>query len=699
MLQSIRRAKTPCMEDQASAKTDLSHSFPEHLYVSTQSTSASHQLTTCIEPVQSFIMLFKHFLSVAASASLALAVDLTGYEYVVVGSGAGGGPLAARLALAGHKTLLIEAGDDQGANLNYTVPAYHARMSEDPAPAWNFYVHHYADEKRQARDFKTSYETPDGGEYTGLSPPAGSKMKGTLYPRVGSLGGCTAHNALIAVYPHQSDFQNVADITGDDSWEPDNMRKYFEKMENNNYLAVQAGQGHGYDGWLSTEYAPITIVTGDTQLLSLVTGAAAALGGLIGSIIDLTALITGDANANTKLRDSTPALYQIPLSTNDGKRNGAREFVLSVSGATNADGSKKYPLDVRLNCHVTKVTFDESVTPPRATGVEFLDGQYLYKASPKSKGAKGTPGSATASREVIVAGGTYNSPQLLKLSGVGPSDELTKFNISVVVDLPGVGTNLQDHYETNVQGKAPSNFTAFNGCTFDGSDADECLEKWRNPNALEGRGTYASPGLGAAMFYKSSVAENDEWDMFVFGGPVNFRGYYPGYAYNATHEHDWFSWAILKSHPRNTAGTVTLRSADPLDVPAITYNYFDTGNGDSDKDVTAMREAISLARKSFSSQAVEISETLPGADVTSEADLSDYVKDTTWGHHASSTCPIGADDDKMAVLDSSFRVRGTAGLRVVDASVFPRIPGTFTAVSTYMVAEKAADVILSQLKA
>jgi choline dehydrogenase len=79
--------------------------------------------------------------------------------------------------MAGHKTLLIEAGDDQGANVNYTVPAYNAKSSEDEHLAWNFFVRHYADDKRQARDYKTSYQTPDGGEYTGLSPPRGSKMK------------------------------------------------------------------------------------------------------------------------------------------------------------------------------------------------------------------------------------------------------------------------------------------------------------------------------------------------------------------------------------------------------------------------------------------------------------------------------------------------------------------------------------------
>ena len=121
----------------------------------------------------------------AATAGVANALNITGYEYVVVGSGAGGGPLAARLALAGHKTLLLEAGDDQGENYNYTIPAYSARSSEDEKLAWNFFARHYADDERQARDFKATYETPSGELYTGLSPPEGSKLLGTLYPRTG----------------------------------------------------------------------------------------------------------------------------------------------------------------------------------------------------------------------------------------------------------------------------------------------------------------------------------------------------------------------------------------------------------------------------------------------------------------------------------------------------------------------------------
>ena len=248
-----------------------------------------------------------------------------------------------------------------------------------------------------------------------------------------------------------------------------------------------------------------------------------------------------------------------------------------------------------------------------------------------------------------------------------------------------------------MQGKAPSNFSALNGCTFDASAQDACLDRWET-SVIGNRGIYASPGLGAAMFFKSNATERNEYDVFVFGGPVNFRGYFPGYSYNATSEHDWFTWAILKSHPRNNAGSVTLRSANPLDVPDITYNYFDTGSGDYAADITALSEAVTLARDSFARQLVPIDEVLPGAEVTSPEAVAEYVKDTAWGHHASSTCPIGADDDEMAVLDSEFRVRGTQGLRVVDASVFPRIPGTFTAVSTYMVAEKAADVILGQVE-
>ncbi|KAK0620849.1 hypothetical protein B0T14DRAFT_431575 [Immersiella caudata] len=638
----------------------------------------------------------------AACAPVVTAVTLSGYEYIVVGSGAGGGPLAARLALAGHKTLLIEAGDDYGTSDNYTVPAYHAKMTEDREQAWEFFVRHYEDDAQQARDPKTSWNTPSGEVHTGLNPPPGSTIKGVLYPRSGTLGGCTAHNAMVAVYPFQSDFSYLAQLTGDTTWSPTNMRRLFAKLEDKNYLPGLPS-GHGFNGWHSTELAPLTIPLRDPQLLSLITGGAFALGNITNIPINLATLLAGDANANSLTRDREGGYYQVPISTDKATRTGAREFILSVRDATNPDGSKKYPLALRLNCHVTRIIFDESVSPPRATGVEFLDGAHLYRASPLSKYTDaGIPGSARADREVIISGGSYNSPQILKLSGIGPREELESLGIDVLVDLPGVGGNLQDHYEISVNAKVPLDWLALAGCAFGfNGSADPCLERWRVP-LLGDRGTYASNGFAAAMMYKSSVSADDSFDVFAFGGPVNFRGYWPGYSVEATREHDWWSWAILKAHPRNRAGSVKLRSADPLDPPEVVYRYFEEGSGSAEEDLQALWEGIELSRDALHRQLVPTVEELPGEEVGSdegegeegEEEVKQYVRDQEWGHHASCTCPIGADGDEMAVLDSKFRVRGVEGLRVVDASVYPRIPGTFTAVSTYMVAEKAAEDIL-----
>jgi choline dehydrogenase len=168
-------------------------------------------------------------------------------------------------------------------------------------------------------------------------------MKGTLYPRTGTLGGCTAHNALIAVYPHRSDFDNIATLTGDASWSADNMRKYFTKLEDNHYL-LPGQKGHGYDGWLGTSYAPIDIVLTDPKLLSIVTGATFALGNQTNAIVNLASLVAGDANSASANRDSQPSVFQIPLSTAGGKRGGSREFVVAVRDATTANGAKAYPL-------------------------------------------------------------------------------------------------------------------------------------------------------------------------------------------------------------------------------------------------------------------------------------------------------------------------------------------------------------------
>jgi len=599
------------------------------------------------------------------------------------------------LAIAGHKTLLIEAGDDQGANDNYTVPAYQAKSTEDPEMAWDFFVRHYQDDQQERRDYKLTYTTPDGREYTGLNPPPGSEIKGVLYPRSATLGGCTAHNALITVYPHRVDYEYMQALTGDEAWGPDNIRRLFVRMEALGYLqgAIDL-TGHGLDGWLGTAVAPLNLALEDLQLTSQLLGASFALGNFTGTALNLATLLTGDANADSDLRDATPALYQIPIASANRKRNGSREFVVAVRDALNADGSKRYPLDIKMNTHVTKVTFCNNGTTPRANGVEYLEGKGIYKASKLfGRAGRGTPGSVHASREVIVAGGSYNSPQILKLSGIGPADELRRFDIPVVKDAPGVGSNLQDHYEISVQSTFANDFPSLDGCTFGFfGQPDPCLDDWRQSPRIGV--TYDSSGFAASAFFKSSATPDGNYDVFAFGGPVNFRGYFPNYSVNATIEHNWWSWALLKGHPQNAAGTITLRSADPLDVPDIQFNFFQNG---ADTDLQALYESITFARGAFARQPIPFQEQQPGPQLQSREELFQWIKDVAWSHHCSSTVKIGRDDDEMAVLDSKFRVRGVQGLRVVDASVYPKIPGTFTAVSTYLVGEKAADDILEEL--
>ncbi|APA14225.1 hypothetical protein SS1G_11988 [Sclerotinia sclerotiorum 1980 UF-70] len=625
-------------------------------------------------------------------------------DYIVVGSGPGGGPLASRLALAGYEVLLIDAGDDQGEDLTAELPLFQFASTEIEAQRWNFFVHHYSDLERQKKDTKMTYQTTDGDFYVGLDPPADAEPLGIWYPRAGTLGGCSNHNAMITIYPHESDWQYIADLTGDDSWAPDNMRTYFEKMEHCDYLPEDT-PGHGFDGWFHTSATNQTMIVQDQKINSIVLSAAEALAvnasdSILSTAEGFNQLVNLDPNNPLPTRDNTTGLYQIPIAVDGRTRNGARNFILETLNAVNTDGSKKYGLTLKLNTFVTKIRFSNDTTP-RALGVDFLEGKSLYRADPRAgkNATAGIPGSVNARKEVIISGGTYNSPQLLKLSGVGPKAELESFNIPVVVDLPGVGTNMQDRYETTVISESDVDFSIAKGCTFLTTSDDPCLTQWQNDT--EDAGLYATPGLPLAVILRSSTAEQDP-DLLISGAPANFHGYYPGYSGPALGDALHWSWITLKAHARNTAGTVTLRSSDPLDTPLIQMHSFDEGTTVDDaweKDLQAMYEGMSFSRKVMNSVVPldgSFNETWPGADISTEAELKQFIQDEAWGHHISCTNPIGADGDGMAVLDSSFRVRGTTGLRVVDASVFPKIPGFYIAVPIYMVSEKAAAVIIEQ---
>jgi choline dehydrogenase len=377
-----------------------------------------------------------------------------------------------------------------------------------------------------------------------------------------------------------------------------------------------------------------------------------------------------------------------PLSTRKGKRVGSREYLQRVQQACPGN------LSIRTHALVSRVLLDAE---NRATGIEYLGGAHLYAADPNSQIAipEGKL-KVTAKREVILCAGTFNTPQLLKLSGIGPRTELDAHGIPVRVDLPGVGENLQDRYEISVVSRMRADFSLIHGMKFrppePGEAPDPLFNDW-----LRGKGPYTTNGAVVSLVKRSSPEQPDP-DLFLFGLLGYFKGYYPGYAQQIARGEDYFTWAVLKAHTHNRAGRVTLKSADPRAAPHINFHYFDEGSGGSD-DLDAVVEGIETVRRiNARCQDVIKEELLPGPQLATKEALGQYIHDNAWGHHASCTCRMGPANDGMAVVDSRFRVHGTRGLRVVDASVFPRIPGFFIVSAVYMISEKASDVIIEDAR-
>ncbi|KAI1839359.1 hypothetical protein JX266_014430, partial [Neoarthrinium moseri] len=237
-----------------------------------------------------------------------------------------------------------------------------------------------------------------------------------------------------------------------------------------------------------------------------------------------------------------------------------------------------------------------------AVGVDFLEGESLYRADPRAGSSEPTgSGSVNATREVIIAAGAFNTPQLLKLSGVGPREELEAFGIPTIVDLPGVGGNMQDRYEVTVIGKSNSSFAITKDCTFMTSMPDPCLDAYTTGSDPVTKGVYGTNGIAIAIVLKSSVAE-EEPDLLISGAPAKFTGYFPGYANNSLADAEHWAWVVLKAHSRNNAGSVTLKSTDPRDMPLINFNSFDTGlntDGQAEKDLQAVYEGFMFGRQAF----------------------------------------------------------------------------------------------------
>lgn len=579
------------------------------------------------------------------------------FEYIVVGSGPGGGPLATNLAIHGHSVLLIDAGNEQLENPNSYMVYNNTPAINDPLTRWDFFVSRDDPDIDEEYEF-TTWRKPDGDYYVGLDPPEGAQRLGIYYPRAATIGGCAMHNAATISLPADVDWQDIADLTGDESWTPKSMRQHLISLERCNYLPNASDPTHGFSGYLDTSQASSLWASNTSDLTTLAQLASDTLGGNTTGL-SLQELLSRDVNSADVTRDQTLGVF----APTTHSRNGVRSSPLNYINAT-LNSNSKYPLKVKTNTLVTKVLFANKTyndSEPRATGVEFLEGQSMYSADPRyNPNSKGRLGRAIATKEVILAGGVFNTPQILMLSGVGPASELDKFGIPLIHDLPGVGTGMHDNYEAVLYGTFETSVQGY----------------WD-------------------MFHKTAVALRTR-DIHFYCGSFNFIGFFPGMP--GWNENE-FECGFMQLHPRNVNGTVRLRSTDPRDMPEIHLGFFTQGNDD---DLESMVDAINFVRPLLNSlPGNAFTEYRPcGQSLAPGVTCSDdwqrrFLRRQIYSHHASGTCRISSEDDPLAVLDSKFRVRGVRNLRVVDGSVFPVQPGEVPSLATFMISEKALVDILT----
>ena len=460
-------------------------------------------------------------------------------------------------------------------------------------------------------------------------PQKGLQGRRGYQPRGKALGGSSAINAMVYTRGHHADYDDWAAL-GNEGWGWNDVFPYFKRSEHNERLG---NEWHGRDGplWVSD-------LRTDNPFQARWLDAARECG----------LPVTDDFNG---AEQEGVGIYQV--TQKNGERWSAARAYLFPHMKTRGN------LTVETGAQVRRIVFDGK----RAVGVEVTRG--------------GNAETVWAKKEVILSAGAFQSPQLLMLSGVGPKDELERHGIQVVADLPGVGENLQDHPDFVVSYKTNS-LDALGVSVRGAIKTLGDIRQYRNSRT----GTLTTNFAEGGAFLKTRPdLDRPDVQMHFVVGPVSDHG-------RKVHLGHGLSCHVCLLRPKSR-GSVKLRSADPLDAPLIDPAFLEHAD-----DLEVLVEGYKLTRRLMAAPAMArfVTEDLFASRSRSDDDIRALLRERTdTVYHPVGTCRMG--NDALAVVDSQLRVRGTEGLRVVDASIMPTLVGANTNAPTIMIGEKASDLI------